>query len=306
MQKTPGQQGIPARVRPHGGAAAVVLLLGAWTAAAALPARRHAAPQATPTAFRQLLQKYCVRCHGRTVRKSEIDLSSFVTAESLARRASLCTDVAAQVRNRTMPPAGAPQPGDAERQRLLAELERARAIVEARAPRDPGPAPIHRLNRAEYNNTCRDLLGLDLRPADSFPPDDTAYGFDNVAAALTVPPILLEKYLDAAERLLDRAIVADGPIQHVDVKLEAATLPGARAAGGAADLALEQEIGTGVEIPREGEYTVRVRAWPQAAGAGPAILVLKVDGVETHLWQLPEGGHPVPLEARIPLRAGRR
>ena len=64
--------------------------------------------------------------------------------------------------------------------------------------RDPGRVTIRRLNRAEYNNTIRDLLGVDFQPADDFPSDDVGYGFDNIGDVLSMPPILLEKYLSAA------------------------------------------------------------------------------------------------------------
>src|SRR5262245_5780857 len=62
------------------------------------------------------------------------------------------------------------------------------------AVRDPGRVTIHRLNRSEYNNTVSDLLGLSLRPADDFPPDDHGYGFDNNADVLALAPALVEKY----------------------------------------------------------------------------------------------------------------
>jgi hypothetical protein len=69
-----------------------------------------------------------------------------------------------------------------------------------------------RLNRAEYNNTIRDLLGVDLRPADDFPGDDSGYGFDNIGDVLTISPVLMEKYLAAAEKLARAAIVAEPPV----------------------------------------------------------------------------------------------
>ena len=68
---------------------------------------------------------------------------------------------------------------------------------------------IRRLNRAEYNNTIRDLIGLDLRPADEFPSDDVGYGFDNIGDVLSTPPILLEMYLAAAEKVIDVAFASD-------------------------------------------------------------------------------------------------
>ena len=71
--------------------------------------------------------------------------------------------------------------------------------------RGAGRVAIRRLNRAEYNNTIRDLIGLDLHPADEFPSDDVGYGFDNIGDVLSTPPVLLEMYLAAAEKVIDAA-----------------------------------------------------------------------------------------------------
>ena len=73
--------------------------------------------------------------------------------------------------------------------------------------RDPGHPTIRRLNRSEYNNTIRDLVGVNFQPAEDFPSDDVGYGFDNIGDVLSMPPILLEKYLSAADRILNEAIV---------------------------------------------------------------------------------------------------
>src|SRR5213078_119487 len=73
-------------------------------------------------------------------------------------------------------------------------------------PPDAGRVTAHRLNRAEYNNTLRDLLGIDIRPADNFPPDTAAFGFDNISDALKLSPALMENYVDAAERAVRTAL----------------------------------------------------------------------------------------------------
>ena len=72
---------------------------------------------------------------------------------------------------------------------------------------NPGRVTIRRLNRVEYNNTIRDLIGVDFRPADDFPSDDVGYGFDNIGDVLSLPPVLMERYLAAAELISERAIV---------------------------------------------------------------------------------------------------
>ena len=106
-----------------------------------------------------------------------------------------------------MPPAEMPQLSRKERDRLVAWVEN--DFLAAQCGQQSGPAPvvIRRLNRQEYNNTIRDLLGLALKLADAFPADDIGFGFDNVGSALNISPIHVEKYLDAAEIALDKAIV---------------------------------------------------------------------------------------------------
>ena len=69
-----------------------------------------------------------------------------------------------------------------------------------------GRVTLRRLNREEYNNSVRDLFGVDFRPADDFPSDDVGYGFDNIGDVLSISPLLMEKYLDAAETISEQAI----------------------------------------------------------------------------------------------------
>ena len=85
--------------------------------------------------------------------------------------------------------------------------------VEKARRRDPGRVTVRRLNRAEYNNTVRDLVGVDLRMADDFPADDAGYGFDNIGDVLSLPPILMEKYMSAADRIARAAIIARPPFE---------------------------------------------------------------------------------------------
>src|SRR5437763_392294 len=86
------------------------------------------------------------------------------------------------------------------------------ASLDCTQSREAGRVTLRRLNRAEYNNTIRDLVGVDFKPAADFPEDDVGYGFDNIGDVLSVSPLLLEKYLTAAESILDQAIViADQP-----------------------------------------------------------------------------------------------
>src|ERR671933_616796 len=92
------------------------------------------------------------------------------------------------------------QPAADEKKAVLTWLDAELAKTACTGPIDPGRVTLRRLNRAEYNNTVRDLLGMDFQPAEDFPSDDVGYGFDNIGDVLAVSPLLFEKYLTAAER----------------------------------------------------------------------------------------------------------
>ena len=89
---------------------------------------------------------------------------------------------------------------------INAWLEAVVLKTDCTGPKDPGRVTIRRLNRAEYNNTIRDLLGIDFHPAEDFPGDDVGYGFDNMGDVLSLSPLLFEKYLAAAETISARAM----------------------------------------------------------------------------------------------------
>ena len=104
-----------------------------------------------------------------------------------------------------MPPAGKPRPSDQELALLADWIKREVFGVDSRDP-DPGRVTIRRLNRVEYRNTVRDLTGFDFKAEEEFPPDDTGYGFDTIGDVLTVSPLLLEKYMQAAESIVAAAV----------------------------------------------------------------------------------------------------
>ena len=106
-----------------------------------------------------------------------------------------------------MPPIEEEQPEEKRRQAVATWLERELARIDRVTPPDPGRVTARRLNRTEYNNTIRDLLGVETRPADDFPQDDSGYGFDNIADVLSLSPVLMEKYVTAADAVAREARV---------------------------------------------------------------------------------------------------
>ncbi|RLS43185.1 MAG: DUF1587 domain-containing protein, partial [Planctomycetota bacterium] len=107
-----------------------------------------------------------------------------------------------------MPPVDHPQPADDERQKMIDWINSHAMTLKCDEAVFPGRVTVRRLNRSEYNNTVRDLFGVDFQPASSFPADDTGYGFDNIGDVLTLPPVLFERYLEAAEQVTQRAVLA--------------------------------------------------------------------------------------------------
>lgn len=150
--------------------------------------------------------RHCAACHGIESPKGDAILV-FPTEDGPLRRDRQIWETAIR---RTvageMPPADQPRPAPAEIEAFAAAVRGRLAAADRRAPPDPGRVTMRRLNRQEYRNTVRDLLGIDFDPTDDFPGDEIAHGFDTVGDALALPPLLLERYIDAAEAAMQRAI----------------------------------------------------------------------------------------------------
>jgi hypothetical protein len=147
--------------------------------------------------------KHCFTCHGNGKNKGEVALDQDHTEQDLLEDRDLWENVVAMVESGKMPPKKQPRPSQEEIKSALGSIEAVLASFDCTGAREPGRVTLHRLNRAEYNNTIRDLLGVDFQPAADFPDDDVGYGFDNIGDVLTISPLLLEKYLTAAEGVLD-------------------------------------------------------------------------------------------------------
>ena len=133
-----------------------------------------------------------------------MNLSTFTDGASILRNPKVWLKVMSQLRDGVMPPEEKPQPTSGERERVARWIEQTfDDLDQGRLARDPGRKVIHRLNRVEYRNTIRDLLGFETSVADKFPADGGGGGgFDNNADTLFIPVILMEKYLAAADEIL--------------------------------------------------------------------------------------------------------
>jgi hypothetical protein len=162
-------------------------------------------PRAAPAGLKDvapLIDRYCLNCHDAAAARGGIVLDVFRDgAPDAEGRRSLWVRVADALRSGNMPPEGEPRPDPAELETVNSWLD----VVAFAGDDGRGRVTLRRLNRAEYNNTIRDLIGLDLRPADEFPSDDIGYGFDNIGEVLSTSPVLVERYLAAADRVIGAA-----------------------------------------------------------------------------------------------------
>jgi mono/diheme cytochrome c family protein len=273
---------------------------------------------------RAVLEKYCVTCHSQTAKDKglvpvaldKLDLSR------IGSDAEIWEKVVRKVNAGVMPPPGAPHPDRTASEGLTSwltsELDRAAA-----ANPNPGRAPLHRLNRTEYANAVRDLLDLEIDSASLLPPDDSAYGFDNIADALGLSPSLQERYVSAAMKISamavgDSRVSADGSTYRIKQ-----------------DVSQDQHIeglpigtvgGTQVRhnFPLDGEYVFQAKLYRtnlnimrglesahqvEFAVDGERVLIASVGGREDldALFQKPtDTGDAVDarLRVRIPVKAG--
>ena len=172
--------------------------------------QRASSLAASVSSPRAVLDKYCVVCHNTPLKTAGLALDT-LDVEHVGASAEVWEKVVKKLRAGAMPPGGRPRPDKTTYDGLIATLEIALDRAAAAAP-NPGRPAIHRLNRAEYVNVIRDLLGLDVDGASLLPADDAGYGFDNIAAALTVSPALLERYLLAAKKI-SRLALADATMR---------------------------------------------------------------------------------------------
>jgi hypothetical protein len=184
------------------------ILLAAWyggPAGAAPQAEvRPAASPAQATTIREFTKQYCVSCHNDRLKTGGLVLDG-LDYEHPASDPNVWEKVIRKVQVGMMPPAGVPHPDAATRRALVTTLS---GVLDeaARANLNPGRPALHRLNRTEYANAIRDLLDLDVDPATLLPPDDSAYGFDNVADVLGVSATLMEQYVSAAGKVSSLAV----------------------------------------------------------------------------------------------------
>jgi mono/diheme cytochrome c family protein len=252
------------------------------------PAQAAAAPAGPGDApdYTALVGKYCVTCHNDRLKTAGLSLQNLDLTD-VPGHAAVWEKVTRKLRSGEMPPAAVrSRPDPTAAAALVTYLETTIDSAAARRP-DPGRAPVHRLNRAEYSNAIRDLLAVDVRPGEWLPVDDSGYGFDNIADVLSTSPTLLERYMSAA-RKISRLAIGDLTIKPAEEVYGAKRDPnkGSRNEQLNDDLPFDSRAGMTVAhyFPLDAEYVFKVR-----------FLGVQQAGEETEID---------PYQVRLPVTAG--
>jgi Protein of unknown function (DUF1592)/Protein of unknown function (DUF1588)/Protein of unknown function (DUF1585)/Protein of unknown function (DUF1587)/Protein of unknown function (DUF1595)/Planctomycete cytochrome C len=290
----------------------VVLSVGPVSGHAGSPSNRPASSSsATSTEKpRALLDRYCVTCHNDRLKTANLSLQG-LDLTNVAGQAELWEKVIRKLRAGVMPPPDLPRPPLTDYESLRDWLENEVDRVAA-ARSTPGSVVLHRLNRTEYANAIRDLLGLQIDTTTLLPPDDSANGFDNIAGSLTISPTLLEAYTTAAARVVRMAVGSSkSPVEATYVASSDASqtqrldgMPFGTRGG-----IVARHI-----FPADGEYKFSVQNFGVGSFIPGEQLALIIDGERAHVWPYRGVGLAVgmtaetdgTLEVTVPVRAGSR
>jgi Protein of unknown function (DUF1592)/Protein of unknown function (DUF1588)/Protein of unknown function (DUF1587)/Protein of unknown function (DUF1585)/Protein of unknown function (DUF1595)/Ca-dependent carbohydrate-binding module xylan-binding/Cytochrome C oxidase, cbb3-type, subunit III len=237
--------------------------------------------QAKPASFTALakpvLKKYCISCHSGPSAAAGVDFTKYDSEASMLKGSDVWTQAARYLASKHMPPAGSPQLPEGTRQQLVLYVQK--VLNSQCGLADPGRVTIHRLNRAEYANTVHDLLGVEFQGTDDFPNDDVGYGFDNISDVLSMSPLLMEKYLNAAEQVAQKAIVLrDGDTKDfdpTDFKFAAGRF--ANVGDQAFEFFSEGTAFLTDKLTKGGHYIIKIRAYGDQAGPAPANMRVTMD-----------------------------
>ena len=221
------------------------------------------------------LTKYCIQCHSATVSMAGIRLDEFNPNNPVVERQNTWQTVLHEITVGRMPPQTESQPTPAEIKKILNWITSQLSLHPVSTPLNPGRVTARRLNRAEYKNTIRDLLGIEFELADEFPVDDSGYGFDNIGDVLSLSPLLMEKYMTASELIASQAVVVRTEVKPTLTRY-LASRSNEEDTNSKSDHTLpfspEGTLKTKTAFSHQGEYDLRIRVadrrMPPPAGEG--------------------------------------
>lgn len=246
---------VKARLRVFLGA--VCAVCAAWCAPGDGEFEQNVAP---------VLMKQCGQCHGAKAQMAGLDFSIFRDGRTAAEKRDLWRKVRERVHAKTMPPAPLPGLKDGDAAAVLRWIESvtpASTVTGLDKGAGVGRVTARRLNRAEYNNTIRDFLGVSMKPADDFPIDNQGYGYDNIGDVLTMSPLLMEKFM-AAARAVSRAAVYGEPYETkpgiVAKMMIKSVQDDGRASGNVLPFSLRGSLDAVYRAPVEADYVLQFRS----------------------------------------------
>lgn len=274
----------------------------------ALFAQSKAADPIAPEIL-ELLETHCFGCHGNKDPDAGLDLQHFRTVGSVRFEREIWEKVLRRVAAGSMPPVDAGEVPEAEREQLARWVDSALHDIDCSDSAQPGHMTIRRLNRHEYRNTILDLLKVDFATADSFPGDDAGYGFDNIGDVLSLPPVLMEKYLAAAEAISREVIPAPEDSIPVENPLELSQWQVAGEVNGLHDGLAFYTTGEATfahEARAAWEGSVRIRVVGFQAGDEACRMTLYVDKKKVRSWTIRNHEQQETVEAPLKLNRGKR
>jgi len=250
--------------------------------------------------FLPILKNYCHDCHGEGIRKGELDFDDFDDIESMVAERERWKRIRGHIDQQLMPPLDEAQPSRAQRDIMLRWIDDAIFPVDPHNP-DPGRVTLRRLNRIEYENTMSDLLGMDVQVKELLPPDDSGYGFDNIGDVLTLSPLHLERFLEAARVSLDKAVTL-GPMPYPQRVIPGKALIGhnGRPSGNHLHLHTTGEGTIKHHFKQAGLYKITVTAGGSKGGDEWPNMLLKLNGYLQGNWQVDTGyGDPKGFSKQV-------
>jgi len=246
-----------------------------------------------PKVIVPFVEKHCVHCHGPKKQEADMALHVFKDEASMLRARRTWIRVLEQLHAGEMPPPERTRPAKAEAEQFA---KSARGIFERfdrSARRDPGKVTMRRLNKAEYINTVRDLIGFNVTLGDDFPADQIAYGFDNVGDALAMTPLQMERYIAAAATVMKGAIiVGKPPSPHTQTFLAQSMsprLPPDKAYPGPnRPLFTKAPLSATINLVNGGECRIVMSMKPIVVGDELPKFAIIVDGKEIEQGELPD------------------
>ncbi len=254
--------------------------------------------------IKPILEEYCFDCHSDGTKKGGVAFDEHTDLAELLKDRKLWSSVSQNVEQRLMPPEKKAQPTHEQRD-LIAEWVKKDIFKTDPNNPDPGRVTIRRLNREEYNNTIRDLVGVDFDPADGFPADDTGYGFDNIGDVLSLSPIMLEKYMNAAQKILDQAVVIGLP-KPPTVSYGATRIAGGTPLGNEARILVSNgEMFVNHKFLADSEYAIIVKAFGNQGGPQPVKMAVRMGGKDLKQFDVKEvADNPGTFEVKFKAQAG--